>query len=146
MKLGNSRGNLLSGRAPRQADFFPQTVTYLSPQGCMTQNNPALQANARSLCRLKTSSRERCSICWDGDIPSAPTHPCWAITTVDKVLSTPCVWCRFVGSVLWRGSEMLEVSGNHSTSTLKMLQAILERNEQHKNTWEQRHIRSTSLS
>lgn len=99
MKPWKSRGNLLSGRAPRQADFFPTQWLILHLTG-VGQNNPALQAHTRSLCRVQTSSRGRCCICWGGDVPSAPTQPCWTITRGTR-LCAPCVWCRFVISVLW---------------------------------------------
>lgn len=116
MKLQNSRGNLLSGRAPRQADFSLRQplIFHLSVVQHRTTLHSKPMPGPSADC--KTSSRDRFSICWDGHISSPPTQPYWTITKVDQVCCTPCVWCRFVVSLLWRGSEMLEANGNHPTT------------------------------
>lgn len=117
MKLRNSRGNFLSERAPRQADLSLRQplIFHLSD----VQHRTALHSKPTTgpSADCKTTWRHRFSICWDGHIPSLPTHPRWTITKVDQVCCTPCVWCRFVVSLLWRGSEMLEVNGNHPTTS-----------------------------
>lgn len=117
---------MLSGRAPRQADFFPRQglIFQLSDVRHRTTLHSKIMPGPSA--GFKTSPRDRCSICRGGDIPSPSTHPCWTITTVDRALCTPCVWCRSVGSVLWEDLEMLEVSGNHPTTAPRCCRASVK--------------------
>lgn len=142
MKLRNSRGNLLSGRVPRQADFFPRQC---------------LIFHLRDVRHRRTLHSKPCQIPLqmakphlETDAPPAgmeksPLHPLTPAGPSPRWtrLSIHRVWCGFAGSVAWRDSEMLEVNGNHPTTAPRCCRASLK---EMSSSWEQRHIRSTSLS
>lgn len=139
MKLQNSRGNLLNGRAPRQADFFPRQwlISHLRD----VRHRTTLHSKP-----VQNLTQRQVLTCWDGEIPSAPTH----LPLLDhphggqgSLYTVPGADLRALCPGGFRNAGGEWESPNH---TPKMLQGIPKRDEQHISSWEQRHIRSTSLS